>query len=545
MMHVRVAARRFGVSLVLIAVAPVDAADWVYTVRPGDNLWSLSARYLTAIVYWRKLQAINRIADPWHIPPGTRLHIPVPWLREHPVLARIVDVHGKVDVVDDGPGNAKPATGGAYLVLGDSLRTGPDGNVVVEFTDGSRILLQGDSDLRLDQLGRYGETGMTDTRLRLERGRIETQAAPQDEAADRFEISTPAAVTSVRGTDYRVGAERARPESRAEVLAGEVAVRSGGGARSVGAGFGTVALPDRPPLPPVPLLPPPGLGDLPKIFDRLPLRVDASPVTGARAYRLQISRADDVSRMVYDRRFESLPLRGPDLPDGTYTIRVRGIDERGLEGANAERRIELNARPEPPFPIEPKPEAGVTEDQPAFLWSRRSSITRYRVQVARDRGFARPVLDARGVGDTRWVADRGLPLGRFFWRVASIDAVEGDGPFSDPQEFRRVMPAPEIAEPDIDDAFLLVRWRAGSPGQRYQVQWARDDRFAAPLIDARSAEPMLRIARPEPGEYFIRVRTIEIDGFVGPFGAPQQVDVPDGDLYWWLLMLPLFGLLAL
>lgn len=54
-----------------------------------------------------------------------------------------------------------------------------------------------------------------------------------------------------------------------------------------------------------------------------------------------------------------------------------------------------------------------------------------------------------------------------------------------------------------------------------------------------------RIVRPEPGECFIRVRTIEIDGFVGPFGAPQPVDVPDGDLSRWLLMLPLFGLRAL
>ena len=32
------------------------AEDWIYSVRPGDNLWDLSEAHLTSMKYWRPLQ---------------------------------------------------------------------------------------------------------------------------------------------------------------------------------------------------------------------------------------------------------------------------------------------------------------------------------------------------------------------------------------------------------------------------------------------------------------------------------------------------------
>lgn len=527
------------------ALRGVNAEDWVYTVRPGDNLWNLSARHLTAIAYWKRLQAINHIIDPLTIPPGTKLRIPVPWLKKFPMLARVAATVGKVEVFDEDTGRSSPATAGSYLVLGDAVRTDKDSNTTLEFVDGSRLLLQSDSYLKLHHLGVYGSTGMTDTRLNLERGRLETQVTPEAGPASRFEISTPAAVTSVRGTDYRIGTAPAATESRAEVLSGGVDVRSAGVSRLVPGGYGTVAANDRPPLPPVELLPPPDVSALPASFDRVPIQLALPGLPGAEAYRLQISAAGEGARLLFDRHYRSTSLRGPDLADGEYRLRVRAIDGRGLEGANAEHRFVLNARPEPPFPIEPKPQAAVPVDAPVFAWSKKETIGRYHFQIAREPAFLRPVVDRSNISDSRWPADRTLPLGRFFWRVASVDIREGEGPYSDPQEFRRVMPAPEIGEPDIGDDKLVVRWRAGLPGQSYHVQWAATPDCTTPLKDVRTADPFLEIERPDPGEYFIRVQTIEQDGFIGPFGAPQAIDVPNPDLYWWFLVLPLFGLLAL
>jgi hypothetical protein len=63
--------------LTLLFANTAQAQEWHYTVRPGDNLWDVSTRYLSAVDYWPKLQALNGVTDPEHLPPGTKLRIPV------------------------------------------------------------------------------------------------------------------------------------------------------------------------------------------------------------------------------------------------------------------------------------------------------------------------------------------------------------------------------------------------------------------------------------------------------------------------------------
>ncbi|WP_173052140.1 hypothetical protein [Candidatus Nitrotoga sp. AM1P] len=41
----------------------------------------------------------------------------------------------------------------------------------------------------------------------------------------------------------------------------------------------------------------------------------------------------------------------------------------------------------------------------------------------------------------------------------------------------------------------------------------------------------------KPGIYYLRVKTIDADGFAGPFGPVQQIEVPTKTNYWWLLLL--------
>ena len=51
--------------------------------------------------------------------------------------------------------------------------------------------------------------------------------------------------------------------------------------------------------------------------------------------------------------------------------------------------------------------------------------------------------------------------------------------------------------------------------------------------------PQTQIERPEPGLYFMRIKTIDADGFAGPFGAAQRFEVPVTPPWWLLLLLPL------
>lgn len=528
--------------LLALSSGAIRAEDWIYTVQAGENLWDLADRYLISVSYTERLQALNSIADPYRIPPGSRLRIPTHWLKAAPFFARVVDMHGEAWLHEENADRTEALRSGSLVFAGDLLTTGSDSNLTLEFVDGSRLLLQGDSRLRMSRLGIFGDSGMTDTRLRLDKGRLETQVAPRQGPATRFEISTPSAITSVRGTDYRVDQEAAARLSRAEVLQGQIGVQGAGVSRLVKPGQGVVVVANQPPKPPVPLLPAPDLSSLPALLDRTPIQFTLPKTRGSSSYRVQLSAQADFRTLVMDQAVKGSLVTGPDIPDGHYYLRARAVDAQGLEGFNAERAIELNARPEPPLLLEPKPGVGVVEEQPAFAWSKPVDINRFHFQAAREAHFQQPIINRSDLGENRFVADPPLPLGRYYWRVAAVDEREGAGPFSDPQEFRRVIPAPAFEEPDLSGERLQIRCRSGLPGQRYQFQLAEDQAFSRLLLDRTTDVPTLELDKPKSGAYYVRVRTIDPDGFENPYGSPQILEIPYNS--WWLILLPLFGLLA-
>lgn len=520
-------------ALLLLFSHAAPAAEWIYTVQPGDNPWSLTERLLAGIKYWPRLQSHNHIADATQIPPGTRLRIPVEWLRRQNVTATVAAVQGDVEVVRSSGARPRSLRSGSVLRTGDVVRTGESGNVTVEFKDGSRMLVHAGSELRMADLAAFANTDLVDSRVELVRGRAENIVQPLRGVPSRFEIRTPSAVTSVRGTDFRVNA--AGDATRTEVIGGKVAVAAAASEVRVGAGFGTVAAGNAAPGTPVPLLPPPSLAGLPAVVERVPIAFNVPPQTGAKAYRLQIAGAGGFQSPLYDGRSSSTLLRAIDLPDGEYRLRVRGIDAQDLEGLNAERDFTLNARPVPPLLSSPPPDAGVMEEQTAFDWAAVSGISHYRLQLARDQAFTDLVADAQNLANPHYVAAMALPPDDYYWRVMCVDAREGAGPFSDAQHFRRVPPAP-LAAPEVSDKELTLTWPAGLPGERYQLQIASDVEFSAPLHTVDTVEPVARVPRPPGGTWFIRVRSIYPDGFEAPFGKPQQIEVPSSHKPWWLAL---------
>ena len=113
-------------SLTLLVAAAAHSQEWLYTVRPGDNLWNVTADYLTRMDYWPKLQTLNGVADPEHLPPGMKLRIPVAWLKRLPTTALVLSVQGQTHAVIATTGQTVPVNSGLFLQNGDLLRTGPD-----------------------------------------------------------------------------------------------------------------------------------------------------------------------------------------------------------------------------------------------------------------------------------------------------------------------------------------------------------------------------------------------------------------------------------
>ncbi len=527
--------------LLALCSAPGHAADWIYTVQRGDNPWSLTERYLAGVNYWPRIQKLNQITDPEHIAPGTRLRIPVDWLRRRSAVARIGSLSGSALV--DGPSGRRDARAGLELHSGDVITTAEAGNLTLVFGDGSRVLVHAASELHIDELGTFDNTDYYETRVRLEQGRMENLVAPLGEGPGRFEIETPAAVTAVRGTRFRVSADTTK--MRAEVVEGGVDVGSAHGQVGIPAGFGTVAETGAAPAPPIVLLDAPEVAALPTLLDRLPVAFTLPALSGAVGYRVQVGEVPGFEVPLLDLRADGTRLRLGDLADGRYVLRVRAIDANGLEGRDAELAFVVDARPEPPLLTAPAPGTGVTTGQAELQWGARDDIARYRVQLARDAAFDDLLMDTDNVTATTATTPQDLTPGNYYWRVAAIDAVEGQGPFSDPQAFRRLPPAPPLEEPAVDETQLVVSWRAGQAGDRYRFQLAADDGFTAPLVDETLAEANATMPRPEGGTYYMRVQTIDAEGYAGAFGTPNRIEVPSPPSRpWWLLAL-LLPLLAL
>ncbi len=538
----RIHARRGGAITALLALAllasPVRAQEWTYTARAGDNLWVLAQEYLVSMRHWAAFRALNPVPDPRRMRPGTRIRFPVRWLRVQPAPAVVVAASGDSRVATAGGAEAAVAVGAA-IPPGARLITGEGSSVVLRFADGSTMLIRPDTEVRMDDLGLYGRAAMVDTRARVQRGRVELDVPP--EPRNRLEITTPSASALVRGTRFRVSGEA--DVARAEVLAGGVRVASSVASVDLPAGTGTRVRAGQPPEPPRALLPAPDLGGVPERVERRERRLRWAVQPGASGYRVQIATTEAVPTLLLDVPSQVPAVQLPDLPDGRYELRVRALDDLGLEGLDARRTFTLDARPEPPATLEPRPDQIVRVTRPVLRWTEPADAVAYHVQLASDAAFTLLRLDRTGVEGTRLELDEDLAPGVWHWRVASVDAAGEQGPYGDVVQFtvRPSPPAPGGADPRVGENDVLLRWLPGESGQTYEVELASTEDFGGDVRTERVSEPQLVIPTPENDVWF-RVRIVDTDGYRGPFGTPQRIEAPREDP-WWLLVVPLLILL--
>jgi len=524
-----------------------DERTWLYNVVTGDSLIRISYEYLRPGLAWQRLQQLNRVSDPYRLLPGTRLCIPVAWLRADASVAEVVHVQGDARVARGGTA-AVGAAVGQQLNAGDQVLTGGEpSSLTLRLADGTRLMVIPGSRVLIEQLLMRGRSGAVDTRLRIEQGGADSRVPAVPGHAPRYRIDTPAMNLGVRGTEFRVRTGEPGGGTRLEVLDGAVAAEAQRKqARVVPAGFGTVADVAGSIGTPQALMAAPELGAEPRRLERVPLRLSWPPVAGASGYRAQVVAEGTVDHLLLDGRFAEPAARWADLPDGRYVFRVRAADAQGLEGRDSSVVLVLKARPEPPFAAEPRADSVIHDEQVTFRWARSPLAAHYRLQVSTTADFSAPVVDLDGLTAPEQVLP--LPLGRYHWRLASVAPGPDPGPWGDAQMFSRLAkpapapPSPTSAPPAVEPRGLVFRWQA-SAGASYQYQIARDAQFEQIVRDDRTTGAEAVMTDPAAGTYYLRVRTIDADGFVGPFGGWQQLDVPRRFQAWLLLLLlPLLAL---
>jgi hypothetical protein len=501
-----------------------DPTEWEYSVQRGDTLIGVAKRYFADPGKWADLQKLNGVRNPYKLQLNSVLRVPIEWLREVPVTASVAVLQGSASVKR---GDEKKSIAlGDSLLPGDIVQTDKDSSVVLQLVDGSKLLVLKESELKLDRLGSFPKTGMAATELQLARGRVESQVKKFTGAASRYEIRTPMAQLGVRGTDFRVGVDEG--SSSSEVLEGGVKASANAATVEVQKGFGTRIALGQPPSAPVELLPAPDLSPIPALVDRTPIRFRWVPSQNAAAYRVQIEQNKQSDAILDEALFKTTEASFPDLPDGKYAMRVRAIDANGLEGYNATREIVVKARPEPPFLQSPGDKIVVRGDRPEFKWAKVSEAALYHFQLARDAALSEKIIDSHKLENTEFTVAKPLTPGEYYWRVASLRASGDQGPFGDVQHFTlKAIPVVDgnPVPPKISEKTLTLQWKGGSPGQSYQLQLARNRDFSPLLKDEHLREPKIEFQRPAAGAIFMRVKAIDSDGYEGPFGSPQEIQV--------------------
>ena len=111
------------------------------------------------------------------------------------------------------------------------------------------------------------------------------------------------------------------------------------------------------------------------------------------------------------------------LEDGAYFVRASALDAVGLEGASTTQAFRVDARPFPPFLLQPGAKfQGQVQDgrvPVTMKWALAEGIKNYRLQVASDPAFKTVFFDQTAdTGADQMVVP--LASGNYYWRVASI-----------------------------------------------------------------------------------------------------------------------------
>jgi hypothetical protein len=496
-----------------------DEPAHLYITTRGDTLIGLGRKLLVDPSRWREVARLNEVRNPNRLPVGTGLRIPLRLMRQEPMPALVLNATGQVST-----GVGAMVAANQTLAEGGELVTGADGHATVRLVDGTVLRLRPSSRLLLRQSNRLPDAGVTNSGVRLPRGRAEVEAAPAQGGKPGFRIDTPQGLLGVRGTVFRVATDGEGQSTRGEVLDGTVDFSGAGAAVvPVSKGFGSVITAGGQVAPPVPLLDAPDLSSLPPLHERLLVRLSIPAVPAAVAYRVQVTPVAAPEAVLADLLSASPELRIENLPDGDHRLRVRAVDARGLEGRDAEHAFRLKARPEAPLPSAPAPRAVSFGGRVEFEWTANPEAKTYRLQIGTEAGFDPPLRELVGLVGTTASVDA-LPPGQYRWRLASVRDGNDRGPWSPPRAFH-VRPQPPVAKPPaVSDRQVSFEWEA-LPGQRFDFELARDVAFTDRVLEQRLTEPRISLPTPAPGRYFVRLRAIESDGFVGPYTTAQRFEI--------------------
>ena len=500
--------------------SPVQSSgDWTYTVRPGDNLSSISTRLLRSQKSAGDLVSYNDIGADRSLTPGETLKVPLRWLEQRPRPATATSVHGQVFAHLHLERGRQPLETGQKLNVGDEIRTAR-GRAIITLADDSMIRMDPRTRLKFDRLRQYGRTGMADTRMNLERGRIDTRVQTFEENGSRFEIETPSAVAAVRGTAFSL--ESREDGTLLEVREGKVLfgdrrdqelVQAGQSAFQPAAGDRVIQ----------PLEPAPQVSDAIAEVDELPVELGWKSQGGESSYRVNLfERAN--GDWLLRREMTSSRIKLRDLDNGDYRLRVASIDRNGRHSRVGSLDFEVGLQPLPAELDSPAREEVIQSPRPEFTWERHNEDAQARIEVSHSRDFEDRVATS-GWGTTQKARlESPLEPGRYFWRVTT----RRGGTSTATSEIRTftmkpVLDKARIISTNTIDNRINLYWSSVEHAQSYRLQIARDKAFNHIVSDLEVDRPQTRVQLEAGGNYHIRVKGEASGSATSDWGSAHEI----------------------
>lgn len=432
-------------SITLLLVSEVSHADdvsaewksvgnqetvWAYSVLKNDSFERIYQKYLNKRANIIALSEYNHHPLIKKLQPAQIINIPVEMLRRTPTNAQVLLVYGDVNASNIAGDNTHKLKKDDLLVSGDSLNIGKNSLVKLLLADGSKVDIQPNSNLSIQDSYQYVGKETFVTNLKLVKGRTQVSANPEHVVGNTLKVQTASAVAAVRGTQFRVTADESL--SLQETLEGRVAFSASGQEVLLAKGYGSVAEKNKVPLAPIQL---PGAVDvsaLPKLFEHNSAEFDFPAQQGVAAWTGQLALDEDFTQILNEQTTQAGKLVFADLTDGQYYLKLRTQDQHGLQGVDATHVFHVKALPPEPLLelVEPLDGAVIPLAPTDLSWTPVPMATSYFIQVARDINFTDNLYE-RHSSYNKLTINQSFGAGVFYWRVAALSGGK-------PQKFSNV-----------------------------------------------------------------------------------------------------------
>ena len=362
--------------------------DWRYTIRPQDTVSDLTRQYLKPNISWQTLAKYNRLPDANVIYSGTQLRIPLRWLALKQAQAKLTAISGDVQIqpVD---GAWRKAQLQESVQTGQRIQVGRNSSARLQFADASELVMQPESTIAMDTLSVYAGGYMADTQLRLQGGRVEIYANPQGRKGQKFDVITPAAVASVRGTQFLVEAKGDR--TLQQTTQGQVELQTEQGRVLVQEGYGSAAKSGEKPLPPEIIKPAPKLQNPISKFVDYSMVFSWAEQTDVSGWVMQVARDSQMAQLVLNWQSHEPMLDAGILLNGSYYLRAWSLDAQGIPSKPALHAFDVAISRQLQSPAVLLPPRYFAAGPVALQLATLPTGQRYMVQITQDAEGRQPV----------------------------------------------------------------------------------------------------------------------------------------------------------